>query len=202
MGVIAKFCLLSVLIGGCSKTIAECEKDSDCTNIVYPFCDADGEYAASGGVHGVCTIVPPDCKVDRCGCAAGATACSGSALTTCNSDQMSVTTVDCALGCAASSDRCSSFKPSNGLDAAMNAATEESDVVLPDHVTVDTDRCEDARRRNERDNCDQVAANRTDKCSKNLRIRRGFAENWECRGAWRRCGRFRSAWSDHGEWCP
>ncbi len=142
MGVIEKICLLGVLLGGCSKTVSECTKDSDCTNIVYPFCDADGEYAASGGVHNVCTIVPPDCKVDRCGCAAGATTCSGSALTTCNTDQMSVTTVDCALGCATAGARCSSFKPSNGLDGAMNAAAGEPDVVITHHVTIDTDTCD------------------------------------------------------------
>ncbi len=142
MGVREKICLLCVILGGCSKTVSECTKDSDCTNIVYPFCDANGEYAASGGVHNVCTIVPPDCKVDRCGCAAGATTCSGSALTTCNTDQMSVTTVDCALGCASTAARCSSFKPSNGLDGAMNAAAGEPDLVLTDHVTIDTDACD------------------------------------------------------------
>jgi hypothetical protein len=143
MGVIEKsFLALSLLVGGCSKTVSECNNDSDCTSAVYPFCDVSGEYAASGGEHNVCTIVPPNCPVERCGCEPGAVSCSVDGLTTCNSDGKTATTTACALGCDTTNNRCFEFKPSNGLDTAMTAATGQPDVTLATSVTIDTDACD------------------------------------------------------------
>jgi len=142
MGVIEKICLLGVLLGGCSKTVSECTKDSDCTNIVYPFCDADGEYAASGGVHNVCTIVPPDCSVERCGCTPGAVTCMADVLTTCQADGKAVTRDACGLGCDVGNNRCYTFKPTNGMDGPLTASAQKPAVTLPTQVKIDTTACQ------------------------------------------------------------
>jgi len=141
MGAIEKCCLVLVLVGGCTKTISECTKDSDCTNIVYPFCDAEGTYAASGGVHNVCTIVPPDCSVERCGCTPGAVTCTADVLTTCQADGKSVTSDPCALGCDVGAYRCFTFKPTNGMDGPLTASAQEPPVTLPALVNIDTTAC-------------------------------------------------------------
>ena len=140
MGVICKCCVLCAVLGaGCTKKVNECNADADCKDIAYPFCDVDGQYPASGGDHNVCTVVPPDCPVDRCGCSPGAVACNGDQLSTCNADGMSLSTQACTLGCA--TDRCASFKPVNGLDSALTLAMTEPAATLPATVTVDTDAC-------------------------------------------------------------
>ncbi len=127
------------LVGCGSKTISECSADSDCKNLAYPFCDVNGEFSTSGGVKNVCTIIPPDCSVERCGCSPGATTCAGDQETTCNLDGKSTTTDTCALGCASTKDRCLSFTPLNGLGPALNAATTEPDIVITAGSTIDTD---------------------------------------------------------------
>ena len=129
----------AALFAGCSDKVNQCNVDSDCKDIAYPFCDEAGTYPASGGETHVCTIVPTDCPVDRCGCAPGATTCDGDQLSVCNTDGTSVTATSCALGCAPSNDRCYSFEPSNGLGAAMLAAEAELDVALPSPVTINSD---------------------------------------------------------------
>ena len=127
------------LVGCGSKTISECSADSDCTNLAYPFCDVNGEFSISGGVKNVCTIIPPDCSVERCGCSPGATTCAGDQETTCNAGGKSTTIDTCALGCASTKDRCLSFTPLNGLASALNAAITEPDIVIPAGSTIDTD---------------------------------------------------------------
>ena len=131
--------LLGVAVAGCgSKTISQCTTDSDC-NIVYPFCDVDGAFPPSGGAKNICTIVPPGCPVDRCGCSPGETTCAGDQQTTCNTDGKSTTTDTCALGCSTSENRCLAFKPLNGLGPALTAAAAEPAVVIPAGSTIDTD---------------------------------------------------------------
>jgi hypothetical protein len=143
MGVFEKCCLVLVLVGGCSKTVNQCTKDSDCTNIVYPFCDVNGEYPASDGEHNVCTPVPTNCPVERCGCQPGAVTCTdASTLTTCNADGKSVTTDACGLGCDTTDNRCFTFKPTNGMDGPLTASNPEAAVTLPTSVTIDTTACE------------------------------------------------------------
>jgi len=142
MGVIEKCCLVLLLVGSCTKTISECTKDSDCTNIVYPFCDADGTYAASGGVHNVCTIVPPDCSVERCGCTPGAVTCMADVLTTCQADGKAVTRDACGLGCDVGNNRCYTFKPTNGMDGPLTASAQKPAVTLPTQVKIDTTACQ------------------------------------------------------------
>ena len=127
------------LVGCGSKTISECSADSDCKNLVYPFCDVNGEFSTSGGVKNVCTIIPPDCSVERCGCSPAATTCNGDQETICNADGKSTTTDTCALGCASTKGRCLSFTPLNGLAPALNAAAAEPDIVIPAGSTIDTD---------------------------------------------------------------
>src|SRR5664279_1318021 len=141
MGVIEKCCLALLVFGGCTKTVSQCTQDSDCTTGVYPFCDVNGEYAASGGEHNVCTVVPSNCPVERCGCEPGAVTCSEDMLTTCNADGKSVTSATCSLGCDTAGDRCFSFKTANGLDPAMLLAANEAAVVFPTSVKIDTDAC-------------------------------------------------------------
>ena len=126
-------------LAGCgSKTINQCSTDSDC-NVVYPFCDVDGAFPPSGGAKNVCTIIPPGCSVERCGCSPGETTCAGDQQTTCNTDGKSTTTETCALGCSTTQDRCLSFKPLNGLGPALTAAAAEPPVVIPPGSTIDTD---------------------------------------------------------------
>ena len=141
MGVIEKCCLALLVFGGCTKTVSQCSQDSDCTTAVFPFCDVNGEYAASGGDHNVCTIVPPNCPVERCGCEPGAVTCTDDSLTTCNADGKTATTAACSLGCDTADNRCFSFKTANGLDPAMLLAASEPAVVFPASVTIDTDAC-------------------------------------------------------------
>jgi hypothetical protein len=128
----------AALEAGCTKRINQCSIDSDCKDIVYPFCDVDGEYQASGGETNVCTIVPPNCPVDRCGCSPGATTCSVDQLSICNGDGHTTTDEACALGCATSNDRCLTFEPSNGLGAAIIAAANEPALTL-NGATINTD---------------------------------------------------------------
>lgn len=130
--------MVALVWAGCSERIKQCASDTDCHDPTYPFCDDKGQFSPSAGEAGVCTIIPPECPVERCGCAPGATACSGDQLATCNADGHSTTAETCTLGCATSADRCLSFEPSNGLGAAMIAAAQEPPVVLS-NVTIDTD---------------------------------------------------------------
>src|SRR3569832_801254 len=123
----------------CTKTVNECKSDSDCKDIAYPFCDVNGEFGPSGGDKNVCTVTPSDCPIERCGCSPGAATCSADTLSVCNTDGKSATDTTCALGCAPTNDRCLSFKPSNGLDAAALAAQGEPDIIFPQTVHIDTD---------------------------------------------------------------
>jgi hypothetical protein len=120
----------------CTKQVNVCHQDSDCSDVAYPFCDVDGQYAASGGAKGVCTIVPPDCPAARCGCTPGAVTCTASTLSTCDTDGKSETMTTCSLGCSADATRCATFVPSNGLGVALTMAENETDIELPQHVVV------------------------------------------------------------------
>jgi hypothetical protein len=122
-----------------TKQQNKCSGDGDCTNPAYPFCDVDGEFSTSGGEKNVCTIVPPECPVERCGCSPGATTCTGDQLTTCDAGGTSETSTTCALGCATDGTRCQSFEPSNGLGPALTAAANEPAVTIPDGATINTD---------------------------------------------------------------
>jgi hypothetical protein len=62
-------------LAACSKRVNFCDSDKDCSDPAFPFCDVDGQYAPSGGMTNTCTIVPPDCPVERCGCQPGVTTC-------------------------------------------------------------------------------------------------------------------------------
>src|SRR5579862_1885289 len=116
------------VLAGCTKHVS-CDSDADCKDPAYPFCDVNGEYPASGGEKNVCTIVPDNCPVERCGCMAGAVlSCTGDQVTTCAPDGMSTTMDTCALGCAPDGTRCLTFDPSNGLGGALAMAEGESDV--------------------------------------------------------------------------
>lgn len=134
--------VLAVLVFAAACTTKQqnkCSSDGDCTNPAYPFCDVDGEFDPSGGAKNVCTIVPPDCPVERCGCSPGATACIGDQLTMCDVGGTSETSTTCALGCATDGTRCLAFEPSNGLGPALTAAANEPAVTIPDGATINTD---------------------------------------------------------------
>ncbi len=131
--------MLAVALTACTKQPNACTTDSDCTNPAYPFCDVDGEFAVSGNEKNTCTIVPPDCPVERCGCAPGATSCSGDTLSTCDPGGASQTMTACVLGCATDGTRCQSFEPTNGLGPALVAAAAEPPIQLPSGAHVDTD---------------------------------------------------------------
>jgi hypothetical protein len=137
-----RWALLAVTISAaaCTKEQNACKADSDCTNPAYPFCDVNGEFSASGGAKNVCTIVPDDCPVERCGCSPGATTCADGTLSTCDPGGTSKTTTTCVLGCASDGTRCLSFVPSNGLGPALVASAEEPDIDLPSgsHINTDT----------------------------------------------------------------
>jgi hypothetical protein len=125
---------------GCpTKEQNRCTSDSDCKDVAYPFCDVNGEFSASGGTKNVCTIVPPDCPVERCGCSPGATSCAGDTLTTCDPGGTSQSMTACVLGCATDGTHCLSFAPTNGLGPALVAAASEPSVQLPSGSHIDTD---------------------------------------------------------------
>lgn len=136
-----RWALLAVTISAaaCTKEQNACKADSDCTNPAYPFCDVNGEFSASGGAKNVCTIVPDDCPVERCGCSPGATTCSDDMLSTCDPDGTSKSMTACVLGCAADGTRCLRFEPSNALGPALVASAEEPDIELPSGSHIDTD---------------------------------------------------------------
>jgi hypothetical protein len=127
------------LAPACTKEQSACTADPDCTNPAYPFCDVNGEFASSGGEKNVCTIVPPDCPVERCGCSPGATTCAAGELRTCDASGFSETASACALGCATDGTRCLAFEPSNGLGPALAAAANEPAITIPDGATINTD---------------------------------------------------------------
>ncbi len=129
----------AVVAGGCTKQVNQCGGDSDCKDVTYPFCDVNGEYAASGGEHGICTIVPPNCPIERCGCSPGATTCADNTLTTCNADGLSTTTAACAIGCSDTQAHCLSFTPLFGVGVAFDGAANEADQVVANGAVVDTD---------------------------------------------------------------
>ncbi|HEY1554368.1 MAG TPA: hypothetical protein VGF94_06005 [Kofleriaceae bacterium] len=112
-------------LGGCSKQVNECHGDSDCKDPAYPFCDVDGEYAASGGEKNVCTIVPPDCPASRCGCTPGnADSCTAGVAQVCGADGMSETAVTCAAGCSGDKMGCVACSPGAGVSCSDNQAIE------------------------------------------------------------------------------
>ncbi len=132
---------VSVVWFSCTKKADQCDSSSDCTDPAYPFCDVNGQYAPSGGNKNVCTIIPPDCPADVCGCMPGATTCASDQLTTCNADGMSTSTSTCALGCSDAGLACKSFTPSNGLAPILAEASAEPDATIPSGSTIDTDTC-------------------------------------------------------------
>src|SRR6185312_15057638 len=95
----------------CTKHADGCQSNADCTDPAYPFCDVNGAYAPSNGATNICTITPPDCPADVCGCAPGAATCGSNQLTTCNADGMSTTTTTCLLGCSGNGVSCATFTP-------------------------------------------------------------------------------------------
>lgn len=132
--------IVAALAGvGCTKTINQCNSDSDCKDVAYPFCDLNGQYPASGGETHVCTVVPTDCPPGRCGCTPGAMSCDADQLTTCNSDGMTQSTLTCALGCADTEARCKTFDPSFGLGALLATSAAQPAVVLGAGSTINTD---------------------------------------------------------------
>jgi hypothetical protein len=131
--------VLFCVVAACTKDQPKCKADSDCTNPAYPFCDVNGDFAAAGGEKNVCTIVPPDCPVERCGCSPGATSCSNGMLLTCDSGGTSQTSTACVLGCATDGSRCLGFEPTNGLGPALTAAANEPSVQIPAGATINTD---------------------------------------------------------------
>ncbi|MEO6773597.1 MAG: hypothetical protein ABI467_11360 [Kofleriaceae bacterium] len=137
------WCVVVAIVGfgtaACTKQVNVCHQDSDCGDVAYPFCDMNGEYAASGGDKGVCTIVPPDCSPERCGCIPNATTCQNDQLSVCQSDGKSASMTACDLGCSADGTHCLTFAPSNGLGDALGMADAASDAEIPDHYTISTD---------------------------------------------------------------
>jgi hypothetical protein len=124
------FALVGLMVSACgSKEISQCTMDSDCMD-PFPFCDVNGEYPASNGDKNVCTPIPTNCPVARCGCTPGATTCESGSLSVCNTDGESATTTSCDLGCSPDATRCATFAPSNGLADAVAMAALESDVEL------------------------------------------------------------------------
>ena len=130
--------LVAVSTAACTKTVNQCEVDSNCKNVAYPFCDVNGEYPSSGGVMNVCTIVPANCPVERCGCQPGAATCDQDQLVVCDPSGTSTTSTTCSVGCADSKNHCQTFTPSNGLETAFAGASGQPDVVIPDGATIDT----------------------------------------------------------------
>jgi hypothetical protein len=133
-------CVVALIaVWGCTKRANYCASDADCTDPAYPFCDVDGQYAPSNGVANTCTIIPPDCPVDRCGCSPSVATCGSGVLQTCNADGMSVAMETCALGCGSNGMSCATFVPSNNLEAALASAASAAAVDIPDGATIDTD---------------------------------------------------------------
>ena len=130
--------LVAVSAAACTKTVNQCAADSDCKNVAYPFCDLNGEYPSSGGQSNICTIVPANCPVERCGCQPGATTCSNDQLVVCDPSGTAMISTSCSLGCASTKDHCSTFTPSNGLGTAFAGASSQPDVIIPDHAAIDT----------------------------------------------------------------
>ena len=123
----------------CTKHVNGCDSNADCTDPAYPFCDVNGAYPPSDGTKNICTITPPGCPADVCGCAPGAATCGSGELTTCNADGSSTTTTSCALGCGSDGLACASFTPSNGLAPILTEASAEPDVSIPSGTTINTD---------------------------------------------------------------
>jgi hypothetical protein len=134
-----RIALFAMLVAGCTKSVNQCETDADCKNPAYPFCDVNGEFAPSDGEKNICTIVPPDCPVERCGCTPGATSCGSDTLTVCNADGMSQTMTTCEVGCEADATACQTFVPSNGLGPSLAGAATLPSLVIPDGAKIDTD---------------------------------------------------------------
>ncbi|CAN5240704.1 hypothetical protein BH11MYX1_BH11MYX1_42670 [soil metagenome] len=130
--------LVAVSTAACTKTVNQCETDSDCKNVAYPFCDLNGEYPSSGGMSNICTIVPANCPVERCGCEPGATTCSADQLVVCDPGGTTATTTSCSLGCANTMDHCLTFTPSNGLRTTFAGASTQPDVTIPNNATIDS----------------------------------------------------------------
>ena len=134
---------LGIAVLGCTKEVNRCKLDSDCADVAYPFCDAQGEYPSSAGVSGVCTVIPVDCPVERCGCEPHASSCTGDLLRVCNEDGRSTTDTSCSLGCSPTSARCATFTPSNGLDGALAMAAFADDVELDSVAFTDDGKARD-----------------------------------------------------------
>lgn len=127
-------------LSACTKNNpAYCNNDAECTDSGRPFCDIEGQYPESDYTGHACSVTPAGCPIERCGCAPGESlACSGDQVTICAADGHSTTSEICSLGCATSQPRCSTFTPSNDLEAALSDAALQPDVVLPPGSHIDT----------------------------------------------------------------
>jgi len=129
---------VGLLFGGCTKSVNRCESNDDCSDVAYPFCDVLGVYPASGGEKGVCTVRPPDCPAETCGCTPGST-CSMGTLTTCAADGMSTTMTACDLGCGDTNDHCATFEPMFGVGVVLPQAEAVGGMSIPAGSTISTD---------------------------------------------------------------
>lgn len=130
--------LVVAALAACTERVNVCERDADCSNPAFPFCDVNGEFAESGFTERSCSIIPESCPIERCGCTPGASRCDGETLRVCNPDGMSEQEEICALGCEPTEMRCLTFDPSHGLGAHFESAASLPAAVLPDGARINT----------------------------------------------------------------
>lgn len=152
---VGRVLLASLLLAGCTSEVERfCESNADCEGTDYPFCDLEGEFPASEGHGKTCIPVPFDAAVDSpdaggrdaspvadaspAACEPDQTSCSGDVLTECSSEGTVVRSEECALGCAASADRCHKLVPSNGLALYLELARDSGPLDLPAGAVIDT----------------------------------------------------------------
>ena len=142
-------CLLMFLVSlaACSKQDPLfCDGTHACSDPSRPFCDVNGEFAASDGVKNTCIASPfdagtstdggpPDGAAGACdGSPNGTTKCTGSTLMTCEAGTWAQS--DCPLGCYTDGTRCWDVDPSNGLGTYLDKASSGPDLVLTDGAVI------------------------------------------------------------------
>jgi len=97
-----------VALGACTKKDPLfCDGSHACTDPARPFCDVNGEFAASDGIKNTCIAAPYDAGVDAApACQASTSVCTAGEWKQCDATGSLIVDEICSLGCNDTADGC------------------------------------------------------------------------------------------------
>lgn len=107
--------------------------------VLFAACGSVNEEKADAGSDGASMAdAAVDAEIDAPPIACTQTTCTNDTLEVCGSDNMIERSEHCNLGCF-DQTRCNRIDPSNGLASSVDQAEGQTDVTLPDGITINTD---------------------------------------------------------------